>query len=198
MDPLPASPLPNELEAHRAYLYRYALLQLRDADGAEDVVQETLLSAIQSKSGFAGRSSLKTWLTGILKHKITDLVRRRFREAPPPAYDGDEDEAREYAEQHFEGSRRSHWLNAPRAWEDPEQALAQKRFWTAFEACVGRLPEQTARVFSMREFMGLSTDEICKELGISATNCWVVLYRARMALRECLELNFFGQPAAGD
>jgi RNA polymerase sigma-70 factor (ECF subfamily) len=186
--------LPADLDSHRSYLYRYAMLQLRDASGAEDVVQETLLAALESRSAFAGRSSLKTWLTGILKHKILDRIRKQAREvsAEGLATGDDPEETRAYADQFFDKTRGDHWHTGPATWEDPERSFEQKRFWETFEHCSAGLPPQTARVFAMRELMGLSTEDICKELGISPTNCWVILYRARMALRECLELNWFG------
>ena len=191
--------LPSDLDGHRTYLYRYAMLQLRDPNRADDVVQETLLAALESRSAFAGRSSVKTWLTGILKHKITDLIRKQAREVAVDAQGQGEDpeESRSYADQFFEQARRDHWHGEPQAWEDPERSFEQKRFWETFEHCAASLPAQTAQVFAMREFMGLSTDEICQALGITATNCWVILYRARMALRECLQLNWFGQAESG-
>ena len=120
-----------EIDQHRGYLMRYALLQLRHQTAAEDAVQETLLAAVEGGARFSGKSSVKTWLTGILKHKIIEM-------------------------------------------------------------CAGLMPVKTARVFVMREVMELSTEEICKELGITATNCWVMLHRARLSLRECLELKWFG------
>lgn len=188
----------GELEAHRAYLYRFAMLQLRDASGADDVVQETLLAAMEARSSFAGRSSVKTWLTGILKHKITDLIRRQSREAPMGIASGEpaREDARAYADHFFDQARSDHWHDPPAVWEDPERSFEQKRFWEIFERCISAMPPQTARVFSMREFMGMSTEEICKEIEITPTNCWVILYRARMALRECLELNWFGHTGA--
>jgi RNA polymerase sigma-70 factor (ECF subfamily) len=191
--------LPADLDGHRAYLYRYAMLQLRDPTRADDVVQETLLAALENRSAFAGRSSIKTWLTGILKHKITDLIRRQAREVAADALSAgdDPDEARSYGDQFFDQARRDHWHAEPHAWEDPERAFEQTRFWEIFERCAASLPAQTAQVFAMREFMGLTTDEICQALGITPTNCWVILYRARMGLRECLELNWFGEEQAG-
>lgn len=189
---MPHSPAPGELEAYRAYLYRYALLQVRDTNRAEDVVQETLLAAIESGDGYAGRSSLKTWLTGILKHKIVDLFRRQSRETPAPAAPAGEEDDREFTDHFFDQARRDHWSAAPPTWEDPERSLEQKRFWETFERCTARLPPQAAQVFAMREFMGMGTEDICKELGITPTNCWVILYRARMGLRECLETTWFG------
>jgi RNA polymerase sigma-70 factor (ECF subfamily) len=174
------------LERERAYLLRYATLQLRERGVAEDVVQETLLAALAAEGSFAGRSKLRTWLTGILKHKIIDALRRSAREAPLP------DEPEDGSE--FDGLFESdgHWRADPPSWQNPHAALEQKRFFGALEACLARLPAKTAQVFMMREHMGIETGEICKELGITPTHCWVLLYRARMALRLCLEDNWFG------
>lgn len=180
-----------DIEKHRAYLYRYALLQVRDANRAEDVVQETLLAAIEGGERYAGRASVKTWLTGILKHKIIDLFRKQSRETQVPDTPDGEDE-REFTDRYFDQARTDHWHTFPPTWQDPVRSFEQKRFWEVFERCNTRLPDQTARVFAMRELMGMDTGDICKELGISSTNCWVILYRARMNLRECLEATWFG------
>ena len=80
----------------------------------------------------------------------------------------------------------------PPAWQDPERSFEQRRFWEAFDQCNAQLPAQAARVFAMRELMGMDTSDICEEPGITSTNCWVILYRARMNLRECLESTWFG------
>ena len=170
-----------EIEAQRPYLVRYAAMQLRNRDAAEDVVQETLLAALSAAASFAGRSNVRTWLTGILKHKIIDSIRRSSREAPadlsdPDALLGDVDAL-------FDES--GHWREPPRNW--PEEALEQKQFLEALEKCLAALPARTGQVFLMREHMGFETTDICKELGITATHCWVLLYRARTALRACLE-----------
>jgi RNA polymerase sigma-70 factor (ECF subfamily) len=172
-----------KVEAERAYLLRYASLQLRDPQAAEDAVQETLLAALAGKSGFAGRSNVRTWLTGILKHKIVDAVRRQTRETTSLS---DED-----FEQLFD--ERGHWVEMPAAWPDPDGSLEQKQFFSVLEACLARLPAKTARVFMMREHLGFDTGDICKELGVTPTHCWVLLYRARMALRECLQQNWFSK-----
>ena len=177
----------TQVESLRPYLLRYATLQLRDAAAAEDAVQEALLAALTAEASFAGRSNLRTWLTGILKHKIVDAIRRQSRDHPAaePETAGDAGE--------FDGlfDRRGHWKETPDAWQQPEGSLHQKQFFAALEACLRALPERTARVFMMREHLGLETSEICKELGITATHCWVMLHRARMALRVCLETNWF-------
>ncbi len=187
----PARPNLHGVAEHRDYLYRYALLHLRDASRAEDVVQETLLAAVETEDRFSGRSSLRTWLTGILKHKIIDVFRRQAREAPlDTSADGEPDE--EFADLHFDKQRTDHWHTSPQAWGDPERSLEDKRFWEVFDQCSKQMSPQIARAFYLRELMGLETDEICKELSITATNCWVMLYRARMSLRQCLEVRWFG------
>jgi RNA polymerase sigma-70 factor, ECF subfamily len=174
---------------HRDYLYRYALLQLRDSSRAEDVVQETLLAAMESRDRFSGKSSLRTWLTGILKHKIIDVFRKQARE-PTLNAPADAESDEEFADLHFDQQRTDHWHAFPRSWGDPERTLEDKRFWEVFDKCSQQMPPQIARAFYMRELMGLETDEICKELSITATNCWVILYRARMSLRQCLEVRW--------
>lgn len=172
----------SQVEDERPYLLRYASLQLRDPHAAEDVVQETLLAALAAEAAFGGRSSLRTWLTGILKHKIVDAIRRLTRET---AVATDE----EGLEALF--NERGHWTEMPQAWDDPDASLQQQQFFAALEACLERLPAKTAQAFMMREHLGYETPDICKELGLTATHCWVLLHRARMALRECLQANWF-------
>ena len=179
---------PETLNEHRSYLVRYAILQLRDPHLAEDAVQEALVAAIESSSKFSGQSSLHTWLVGILKHKILDILRKRAREPElnvPEGEDGDD-----LVDTLFNENGR--WTDPPQAWANPEQSLQNSHFWEVFEKCNQRMPANTARAFMMREFMEMSTEEICQELAISTTNCWVLLHRARLALRECLDLNWFG------
>ncbi len=174
----------SRVESERPYLLRYARLQLRDSHAAEDAVQETLLAALAGEKGFAGRSNLRTWLTGILKHKIIDLIRKAAREQPLPE-DADGLDAL------FDHS--GHWIDPPQAWRNPDASLETSQFFASLEECLGRMPAKTARAFMMREHMGLETAEICKELAVTATHCWVLLHRARMALRECLQMNWFGK-----
>jgi RNA polymerase sigma-70 factor (ECF subfamily) len=177
----------TQVESLRPYLLRYATLQLRDAAAAEDAVQEALLAALAGEANFAGRSNLRTWLTGILKHKIVDAIRRQSRERP--AHETEADGEATESDALFD--RRGHWQASVDAWEQPEGALGQKQFLAALEACLRALSQRTAQVFMMREHLGLETSEICKELGITPTHCWVMLHRARMALRLCLETNWF-------
>jgi RNA polymerase sigma-70 factor (ECF subfamily) len=178
----------KELERQRSYLMRVARLQLRDTALAEDVVQDTLAAALTAKDGFTGKSSVKTWLTGILKHKIVDAIRRKQRE-PVAASTLDEEADLEDFEGLFKAS--GAWQAPPADWGDPEQSLSRQQFFDVMQLCLDKLPPNTARVFVMREVMELTSEEICKELTITANNLWVILYRARMSLRECLEINWF-------
>lgn len=183
------------LTRHRPVLFRYALLHLRDVDAAEDAVQETLLAALQSRAGFAERSSLRTWLIGILKHKIADQQRRSARETrlfEPDRTGTDEDI--EDALFNPEGG----WRSPPKAWSHPERALEQEEFWRIYEWCQQNLPKRQAEVFMLRELAGLEADEICKELGLSPTHYWVTLHRARLKLRMCMEIHWFGEQETGE
>ncbi|MGM9515184.1 sigma-70 family RNA polymerase sigma factor [Roseateles sp. DB2] len=182
---------PAELESLRPQLLKYARLQLRNEAWAEDAVSETLLAALERPDGFAGRSQLKTWLVGVLKHKLVDQIRRNCRELSSSREDEED-----LDEQLFDST--GHWREAPGDWgSDPEQALRQLDFMRVLEACVDKLPGQQGRLFMMREWLELDTEEICKVLAISPTNLWVMLHRARLRLRECLELNWFAGAGPG-
>jgi RNA polymerase sigma-70 factor (ECF subfamily) len=190
-----ADPRFAEIESHRPYLVRYATAQLRDAANAEEVVQEALVAALESIGSFGGRSSLRTWLTSILKFKVVDHQRRAIAErARRPFEDEVDGDGEAWLDDLFDET--GHWREAPQAWADPEAALEQRRFWEAFEACLGRLPPGAQRVFFKREVLGHETDAICKDEGITPSNCWVILHRSRLALRACLEKNWFGKGAA--
>jgi RNA polymerase sigma-70 factor (ECF subfamily) len=181
----------EELEQLRAYLLRYAMLRLRDPALAEDAVQETLLSALDARSGYSGQSAYRTWVVGILKHKIIDMTRKSAREQPL-ATEKDESES-DAIDALFDAN--GSWREMAPAWADPEKSFEDKKFWQALERCLESMPARTARVFMMREVMDRSSEEICKDLEISATNLWVILHRARLNLRECLNVNWFGGTA---
>ncbi|MFC4522789.1 sigma-70 family RNA polymerase sigma factor [Cupriavidus pinatubonensis] len=183
-----------DLEAIRPHLLRFARLQLRDEALAEDAVSDTLLAALEHPERFAGQSALKTYLVGILKHKIIDLLRSGRREVRL-ALATDEDGETQSEQDAFDAlfTRNGHYQDMPSDWGSPDRTLERREFFEILQACVDRLPAKTARVFMMREWLELETEEICQDLQVSATNVWVILYRARMRLRECLELNWFGQ-----
>ncbi len=191
-----ADPRYLEIESHRAYLARYALAQLRDSQLAEEAVQEALLAALESIGSFDGRSSLRTWLTSILRFKIVDLQRRMAKERARADIGEETPAAKEDAwlDEVFDDT--GHWRSPPQAWNDPESALDQRRFWDAFERCLSGLPAAASRVFFRREVLGEDTAEICQAEGITTSNCWVILHRARISLRSCLESGWFGRRTA--
>ena len=177
----------SEVAQLRSYLLRYARLQLRNDAWAEDAVSETLLAALSKPQSFAQRSQLKTWLVGILKHKLVDSLRSRRREVCLPEGEGDGNEELDALMFQADG----HFVTPPADWGDPERALASRQFFEVLEACTENLPPAMARVFMMREWLEMDSGEICQELGLTATNLYVQLHRARLRLRECLELRWF-------
>lgn len=187
-------PIESQLADLQPYLLRYARLQLRNEAWAEDAVSETLLAALSKPQSFGNRSQLKTWLVGILKHKVIDILRQRKREVCLDEGEGDGDGADELDALMFKAD--GHYATPPADWGRPDTALQSRQFFEVLEACCEKLPAAMARIFMMREWLELSSDEICKELGLTPTNLYVQLHRARLRLRECLELNWFGQKPA--
>jgi len=181
---------PEFLTGLRRDMLRFAEMQLRDRAQAEDAVQEALAGALLGKEKFASRASLRTWVLSILKNKIIDVLRRKVRENAMVNPESDED-----LNAFFDD--RQHWAEdtRPSDWQTPQQAMENKQFWAVFEACLYRLPEASARIFTMREVLGFDTDEICQTLVITTNNCFVQLHRARLALRACLGANWFGEAA---
>lgn len=179
--------LNQRLSALRPRLLAFARLQLSDRDYAEDVTQEAITAAWQGLAEFRGESQFETWVFGILRFKIIDEIRRKktfkpisFDEASLADIDG-----------FFKASESWDKACAPASWSEPDQVLEQDQFWQVFDICVFHLPENTARVYSLREMIGLDTQEICDLLQISEQNCWVILHRARLKLRACLENGWF-------
>jgi len=193
VDPALAA-LHAQLDAMRPQLIRFAFLQLRNHARAEDAVQDALIAVLEKPGAFAGQSSLRTYVTGILKFKIIDCLRLGARERQIESYeDQSEDDAIDAL---FLAD--GHVREMPQAWGDPDQTLQQKDFFKMLEVCLDKLPPKAARIFVMREWLELETDEICKELAISSSNAWVLLYRARVRLRECLDLNWFGHASKNE
>jgi len=182
---LPSDP-ETWLEQHGDALFRYAVLRVRNDAIAEDLVQETLLAALRARQSFAGESSERTWLIAILKNKIVDHFRREARMAPLP----DSEDPDALIDALFKKSN-DHWQNVPAAWADPDASLENSRFWQVFRDCLGGLPRRQAEAFALTELDGLDTGELCKVLSVSASNAWVLLHRARLRLRECLEQQWF-------
>jgi RNA polymerase sigma-70 factor (ECF subfamily) len=182
------------VDEHGDCLYRYALTRVRRTEVAEDLVQETLLVAVRTQQSFAGRASERSWLVGILKNKVCDYFRKLGRETTFTDLEFFSDEHGDK----FDGD--DLWIHerGPVAWKPSgTNALERSEFWQALHACLGKLPERVAAVFTMREMDDVPSREVCATLNISDANLWVMLHRARMALRQCLEMNYFAAPKGG-
>ncbi|MEO6407904.1 MAG: sigma-70 family RNA polymerase sigma factor [Burkholderiaceae bacterium] len=180
----------------RADMLRFALLQLRDAGSAEDLVQESIEAALRHASSFAGQSTLKTWVFAILRNRIIDHLRTAKRTVPMSSLMEDGEDWEEKLEALF--NEKGGWRDSSRpvAWPNPEESMRARQFWAVFETCLDHLPSATGRVFMMREFLGFESNEICLQLGISTSNCHVILHRARLKLRTCMD-NGWGRPGDG-
>jgi RNA polymerase sigma-70 factor (ECF subfamily) len=200
-----AAPLPKDREegrpgvsaqaltALRADMLRFAQLQLRNRETAEDLVQEAIEAALRHASSFAGQSTLKTWVYAILRNRIIDHFRQADRCVNLSSLVGEGEDADQRLESLF--NEQGRWKDGARpvSWPNPEEAMRSQQFWGVFEACLTVLPAKTSRVFMMREFLGFEADEICAELGITVNNCHVILHRARLKLRECMSAGW-GSP----
>ena len=181
------------VDEHGDYLFRYAMMRLRDESRAEDAVQETLLAAIQSLPSYTGKATERTWLTGILKHKIVDQYRKTAKEQ---ALETDDGELLSEVERFFERDDvwNGHWNNKlqPHEWNmSPEATYQEAEFFAVFQNCLSKMPDRVAGVFMLREMDGLESSEICEILSVSTSNFWVMMHRARLALRRCIEVNWF-------
>lgn len=172
------------VDRHGDLLFRYAMTRIGDRHVAEDLVQETFVAALKSGK-FSGQAEEHTWFVGILKHKIVDYYRRRDRERPNPAIQPKKQE------ELFD--EKGWWRVQPAKWPvDAGNTLETAEFWEAFRLCLAGLPQRMRLVFSLREMDDHSTEQVCEEFQITASNLGVLLYRARMGLRRCLEVNWFG------
>jgi len=178
------------LDQHGAALYKYALVHTRDEHKAEEAVQETLLAALQARDRYAGGASPRTWLIGILKHKIMDMFRHDAREVQLDEPDDLEDADEMRTEDNFASD--GHWQNRLSDWGNPEELLERGQFMAILQRCLDALPPRLARLFMLREVMEENSENICQELAITPTNLWTMLYRARLGLRQCLDRNWVG------
>ena len=170
------------------YLFRFALGRIRKTEDSENVVQETFLAAFKGKDSFSGRSTERTWMIGILKHKIIDYFRKKYREIPVTDLQADQEQMT--IDSFFDEA--DHPLKYPTDWvAEPRKLSQNKEFWETLEKCLKKLPQATSLAFSMREIDSMKTEEICQTLNITPTNLWVMLHRARLQMRGCLEQNWF-------
>jgi RNA polymerase sigma-70 factor (ECF subfamily) len=174
-------------------LFGFAVMRVRDRAIAEDLVQETFLAAIKASQAFSGRSTERAWLFGILRNKLVDHYRLQSRVMPLADLETFlPEESGAFAQT---GVSKDGWAPGlgPEAWETPEAVLVNKEFRQTLNSCLAGLPHKAAQVFVLREIDGVSSDEICKDLGVSPNNLWVMLHRARMGLRRCLEVHWFAR-----
>lgn len=175
----------------RPMLLRIARQRLRNEAWAEDAVSEALVAALENPAAYTGRAALRTWLVGILKHKVVDQVRRHTRECQLNTIDDDEPEYAELTED------RPGIVEAPVDWGDPQRRLEGRQFLAQFGECLKQLPQQQSRAFLMRNWMDRDTDDICAELGVTANHLAVMLHRARRKLRASLQRQWMpARPAA--
>lgn len=181
------------IERYSDALYGYAVARVSKTEVAEDLVQETFLSALKGRDNFLGNASEKTWLTAILKRKIIDYYRKKSTQSELSILDKD---TKDGFMNHFfdnDGGSEGHWTNtaAPTSWKkDLETEVEAEEFNNTLKSCLDKLPEKTAAVFVLKNMEDLDTEEICKELGITPSNYWVLMHRAKLQLRECIQKNW--------
>jgi RNA polymerase sigma-70 factor (TIGR02943 family) len=177
------------LEQHGDSLYRYAINKVRRPEIAEDLVQETLLAAWKGRERFHKRSQVRTWLVAILKRKVIDWLRSHIREQKHTIKLEDS-----WLNDQFTSLGK--WREKPTEWspQSPEAEVHREEFWQVLYGCLGKLPPRLRDVFSLRQLDEKSSEEVCQELGISASNLWVMLHRSRMRLWRCLNVNWYNNP----
>jgi len=170
-------------------LYRYGLARVRDAEIAEDLVQETFLAALKAKEKFAGQSTTQTWLIGILKHKMIDYFRKASREQ---AQEYDDSYSSNNDDDYFD--QQGSWQVDLSHWSKPDKSMEQEQFMTVLQGCISKLPAKMAQLFVLREFDDMKSEEVCELMSISSmSNFWVMQSRTRVQLRHCLDINWINQ-----
>lgn len=176
---------------HGDVLFRFALSRLPGRQEAEDAVQECLVAALSAYEKFRGEAAERTWLLGILKHKVMDYYRQSGRELLVE----DENETDALFMAFFE--RNGSWREQPAAWHSPDSDLEREEFWIMLDKCITGLPGNLATAIRMIEIDEAESGEVCKALGITTTNLWVRLHRARLKLRDCVERSWFRHATSG-
>ena len=168
------------------YLYRYAFSRLRNSSAAEEVVQDTFLAGIRFQSRYTGQGAERAWLLGILKRKIIDYIRKRNRYDRDGSYEDDGNDPSEWL---FD--RNGNWKEGALSSMPPDQQVEQGEVWDVVRGCLKNLPQGQADVFTLSVMEDMSSEDICKELGITPSNLWVRLHRARLALANCVGSQWF-------
>ncbi|MFY0658577.1 MAG: sigma-70 family RNA polymerase sigma factor [Neptunomonas phycophila] len=177
----------QQLAELRPKLVTFTMLQIPDRNYAEDLVQDSIIAAIESIEKYEGKATFETWVYSILKYKLIDYIRQKKREQERFVSDENDVDIDSFF------NNKAHWNvdDTPQQWHNPEELHLRTHFWEVFDFCLLHLPSSTARVFALRELMEMETEEICDSLGISEQNCWTILHRARLKLRSCLERGWF-------
>ena len=185
----------NWVSLYSDYLYNYATYRVNSTEEARDLVQETFLSALNAKDRFKGESSEKTWLVTILKHKIIDYYRKKSSSTIQESIDGNQI-ASNYSD-YFDadGDYAGHWSDnarPDRAYNPTNQMLENKEFYEILNRCLALLPQKWAAIFRLKNMEDVETDVICKDLNITPSNYWIMMHRAKLQLRQCMETNWLG------
>ncbi len=182
------------LVQHGDALYQYARSRVGNREVAEDLVQDALLAALQSRDQFQSRATIRTWLVSILRHKIVDFYRREM--LSEPVEKADSTGKPDVVIRRYFGSN-GLWKKSVASWKTPDRALEEREFWIVLDRCMSRLPRPLAAVFILRELEEIDAGELCRMLALSAVNLRVRLHRARILLRECLETHWFAESPSG-
>ena len=173
------------IDKYSDYLFNYTIVRVDDREIAQDLVQETFFAGLKSMKNFKGEASERTWLISILKRKIIDYYRKVNSKK------GKAEVRINYAN---DGESEGDWLEERVA--DPfdnnaECEIENTELGAAIHNCISKLPEKQARIFTMKTIQGFDTEAICNEYDITASNLWVIIHRARTAMAECLQKNWF-------
>lgn len=175
----------NWVKEYSDYLYNYTITRVDNHEQAKDIVQETFFSALKSAKNFKGQASERTWLIAILKRKIIDYYRK---------INSRKGKAEVRVNFHEDGDKKGSWLEerVPQLWSnEAESKIENEELKSVLDVCIDNLPDKYRNVFLLKNVENFQTEEICNELGITASNLWVIIHRARHQLRNCLEDNWF-------
>ncbi|MEO9572113.1 MAG: sigma-70 family RNA polymerase sigma factor [Polaribacter sp.] len=173
------------IDNYADYMYNYAIVRVNNNDLAKDLVQDTFFAGLKSAKNFQGKSTERTWLVSILKRKIIDHYRK---------INSKKGQAEVRMNFYDDGENEGSWLEerVPQSWDNQsEKSIENEELKLQLESCIDALPEKYAMVFRMKTIQEFETEEICKELDITASNLWVIIHRARTQLRKCMEDNWF-------
>lgn len=183
----PAKKFPTEfnpellVEEHGDYLYRYAFRYFRNEDAARDLVQDVLFEALRGAKNFSGQSSLRTWLTAILKHRIIDAIRKKSREGERYI------DLDVWVDTNDLFDKAGHWHKESQWDRQPDAVLEERELLRFIADCLNKVPEKLRQLFLLREVEDLPREDLCKLFQLSTTNVGVLLHRVRLKLRDCLE-----------